>query len=366
MTNLKIFVSSTCHDLKAVRSDLRDFIKNYGYEPVMSDFGDIHYDPEKNTHESCLEAIDGSDFVVFLVGSRFGSSAANLIVSKKNKTEEEKFFSITQEEVKRAQDRGIYIYTFIEKGVYHDYWVYTENKRMTRGIKYPSISNQKHSKYIFEFIDSINKKGVNNAIFEFNTPFDIKKNLTKQWGQLFKKLLVERNRYKTKDEFQKNLEQKLSDIRLAIIDTHGGTQEEKSKIHDFIYHRPLVAFCYTLNSNDYKNMLINKVSWRELLISLGVQEVRVDIESISRHFYFNMKKGENFRCNHSINYLNDIKNKWVEFNKIEGGDRLKIIESLTEKILRNSHTALTKCDGFFDGGDDVTDYFLNEEIKDGY
>ena len=46
----KIFVSSTCYDLNIVRSQLRGFIKRLGYEPIMSEYGDVLYDPRSHTY----------------------------------------------------------------------------------------------------------------------------------------------------------------------------------------------------------------------------------------------------------------------------------------------------------------------------
>ncbi len=37
----RMFISSTCFDLHEVRRNIRDFISNFGYEPVMSEYGDI-------------------------------------------------------------------------------------------------------------------------------------------------------------------------------------------------------------------------------------------------------------------------------------------------------------------------------------
>ena len=70
MANLKIFVSSTCYDLNIVRGQLRSFINNVGYEPVMSDYNDVLYDPRDHTHESCVKEIQSADMVILIIGSR--------------------------------------------------------------------------------------------------------------------------------------------------------------------------------------------------------------------------------------------------------------------------------------------------------
>ena len=38
MPKLRVFVSSTCYDLKQVRENMKEFIESYGYEPVMNEY----------------------------------------------------------------------------------------------------------------------------------------------------------------------------------------------------------------------------------------------------------------------------------------------------------------------------------------
>ena len=74
MARLRVFVSSTCYDLDVLRSELRPFIINMGYDPIMSDYSDILYDPRTHTHDSCLKEVPGCDMVILIIGSRFGGS----------------------------------------------------------------------------------------------------------------------------------------------------------------------------------------------------------------------------------------------------------------------------------------------------
>src|SRR5207248_400752 len=75
MANLKIFVSSTCYDLNVVRSQLRNFLTEFGYEPVMSEYSDILFDPRQHTHTSCVQEVLNCDMVVMIIGSRYGGNA---------------------------------------------------------------------------------------------------------------------------------------------------------------------------------------------------------------------------------------------------------------------------------------------------
>ncbi len=44
----RIFISSTFYDLKYIREDIANFVRSYGYEPILFEDGDIGYTPEKH------------------------------------------------------------------------------------------------------------------------------------------------------------------------------------------------------------------------------------------------------------------------------------------------------------------------------
>ena len=41
----RVFVSSTCYDLRYIRENLKFFIRTLGFEPVLSEEGAVFYDP---------------------------------------------------------------------------------------------------------------------------------------------------------------------------------------------------------------------------------------------------------------------------------------------------------------------------------
>lgn len=48
MSSPRIFVSSTCYDLQEIRVNLKEYLKSFGYEPILSEFNDIFYDFNTN------------------------------------------------------------------------------------------------------------------------------------------------------------------------------------------------------------------------------------------------------------------------------------------------------------------------------
>jgi hypothetical protein len=140
MAKLRVFVSSTCYDLSILRSELRPFISQMGYEPIMSDYADILYDPRTHTHDSCLKEIPSADVIVLIIGSRFGGLAvpsATLSIdfpsleklsSRPGILENKEKLSITQLEVLKAVEQNIPVYAFVEERVMHDHQLYEKTR----------------------------------------------------------------------------------------------------------------------------------------------------------------------------------------------------------------------------------------------
>ena len=187
MATPRVFISSTCYDLKHIRENLKYFVRTIGYEPVLSDEGDVYYDPSIHTHDSCLKEVETCQIFILIIGGRYGGKF------KDDDT------SITNNEYKQAVLNNIPIFTLVEDAVYSDHNVYTTNKKtnpdIVNKINYPSIDNQK----IFDFIDEVRKKVLNNSIFAFKDFSDMETYLKKQWAGMMYDFLIDRHHKKTTD-----------------------------------------------------------------------------------------------------------------------------------------------------------------------
>ena len=72
----RIFIGSTFYDLKYIREDLANFIRSYGYEPVLFEDGDIGYTPGKTLDSLCYESMRNSDMVILIIGGEYESAAS--------------------------------------------------------------------------------------------------------------------------------------------------------------------------------------------------------------------------------------------------------------------------------------------------
>ncbi len=203
----RVFVSSTCYDLQDVRHALRKFITDFGFEPVMSEFGDIFYPYEVHVQDACIAEIEKCNLFVLIIGNQYGS----LYYREHEKTNRPS--SVTLEEFRKAISVEIPKHVFINRFTQHDYRNFrrhldqmlkeyfdkneVSDKAMPEAIQtvrsavdeaYPFA--QAAYRYIFYFLDEISDLKVNNAILPFEAFSDITEQLKRQWAGLMYEALA--------------------------------------------------------------------------------------------------------------------------------------------------------------------------------
>ncbi|WP_420450583.1 DUF4062 domain-containing protein [Ilumatobacter sp.] len=233
----RVFVSSTAYDLGHARGQLRSAILSLSYEPVLSEYADILYDPRDNAQSSCLKELASCDAMVLIVGSRFGSVANPSALAQIDDDLLERFegggaidaiggsqVSITQIELLKAVQDGLPVFSFVEERVLHDHATYIANrdKSFADDIDFASISQPEFARYIFTFLDFLNARVVNNAIFPFSRIEEIEATLKRQWASLFKRLLAESRQSSQRTHRVDTLSEQLEDLRLFALERGGG------------------------------------------------------------------------------------------------------------------------------------------------
>jgi hypothetical protein len=184
MTTPRIFISSTYYDLKHIRSSLENFIETLGYEPILSEKGDIAYAPDIALDKSCYREVQNSDIFVLIIGGRYGAEKTE---GKGSLSAEfyNRYDSITKQEYASAVEKDVPIYVLIEKAVYADFETYLRNKTNSK-IKYAHVD----SINIFHLIEQIMAQPRNNPIHHFDKYAEIEAWLREQWAGLFCELLT--------------------------------------------------------------------------------------------------------------------------------------------------------------------------------
>lgn len=343
MPSPKIFLSSTCYDLGMVREQLRSFFLRLGYDPILSEYSDVLYDPRTHTHTSCIQEVPNADIVVVLIGSRFGGRAVpetlgsidieNLLKSSFDVTvlmEPEKL-SITQLEVLKAIDATVPVFAFVDEKVMHDHFVYQKNKDIADKIKFPSIEKPESARYIFEFISFLLQRNKGNSVIPFGRIEDIESHLLKQWGALFQKLLKEQRDQVQETRKLFTISEQIEDIKTAIISTIGNAQS-RDVARSVIKYRRLSDFLSGLSFPDFTIVTEGLCGFEELLDTAGVIKVR-DIPDPRMSFgrvALIKTDGTFYEMRMSQEFLSRISIDWASFATLSPEVRKIVFEAISD------------------------------------
>lgn len=346
MARPRVFVSSTCFDLGVIRSELRPFISSMGYEPIMSDYSDILYDPRSHTHDSCIKEVPSCDVLILILGQRFGGTATEsalesfdfeALMTASGKTailEDKDKLSITQLEVLKAVENSIPIYAYVDEKVYHDHLVYEKNKHdeeIIARINFPSIQKRETARYIFEFINFLSHRVQNNSIIPYGRLEDIKSNLVSQWSQLFQRLLSENRGRTIEAKRYRDFSERIDDLKAVVLATISGpNMREIAK--GAVQFRHLVTFVSCLKFVDHRSILLSEYSWDELLAAARIVEVRVE-GTEGRTFqrntaYLVLDDNTFYRSQITVKYIESIESDWQLFLRQTVETRTAITDAL--------------------------------------
>lgn len=241
----RIFVSSTFYDLRTIREEISIFIKQFGFEPILSENGDIGYVPWEALDSSCYAAMRECDVAILVIGSRYGSRKTDDIEEKFGK-----YISVTREEFRTAVECGIPIYAFVYKEVLTEYGIYKSNINNTQAgrINY----NVTEDVNIFRFIDEV-YKFASITVTAFDKTQEIKDYLQIQWAALFKKYV---NGLRD-DRRISSIENAISDMNDLIkkmdlmVNTIGKKvlEEDPDAYEDVVNIQNIHALCENIMSN---------------------------------------------------------------------------------------------------------------------
>jgi hypothetical protein len=227
----RVFISSTCYDLKYIRENLKYFIRTLGYDPVLSEEGSVYYDPTLDTQDSCLREIPSCQMFVLIIGGRFGETYRD--------TDK----SVTNNEYREAVKSKILVFALVDYSVLSQYSVYQKNKANPKidgkNIAYPSVDSQK----IFDFIEEVRSKSVNNALVPFNDFSDIESYLKQQWAGMMFSFLTKQNEDKRVTDTLSALTQVSEKVEFLSTQILKSIGTEEAKLMTELYDLMVGSHC---------------------------------------------------------------------------------------------------------------------------
>lgn len=160
MNKGKVFISSTVSDFEDLRSALKYWLSEMGYEVYTSETSDFPKSSAESSYQTCLSVIEKCDWYILLIGSRYGSTFLDPNTNQ--------MISITQGEYRAAyklftEGKIKKIISFVRKKV----WVAKEERlNIEKGLssdiaiteaKSISSSNADNPVGIFSFIDEVSR-----------------------------------------------------------------------------------------------------------------------------------------------------------------------------------------------------------------
>lgn len=191
-----IFVSSTCYDLSQVRTDLKLFVEQIGFEPILSEYNSFPLDPNLGTVDNCLRVVqERADILVLIVGGRYGYETHN---GK----------SVTNLEYISARQKGIPVYVFVAKSILTMLQFWKDNPE-------GNFSSIVDSTKLFEFVEKL--RGIDNVwVHGFENVQEIIDTLRKQLAYLFYDSLCFRKKIASSKLSQKLLRLKGEAFRIVV------------------------------------------------------------------------------------------------------------------------------------------------------
>lgn len=310
----KIFISSTYYDLKQERSNLAEFIKSLGYEPVLHERAGVTYTQNEPLENSCYSEIQNCDILVCIFGNHFGSVSA------------ENNYSITMNELKSAMKDRKKIFIYIMNNVYVENETYLKNKD---NINFnPAFADNIR---IHEFIADLKQTVKNNPIVPFNDTSDIIENLKLQFAGMFQRLLTQEatlTSSKTMYDLQETADSMKSILFNFVNQQEGLVEKFNSTI--FANNAPLQIIRYRLGLSKAFLIINDLETLDEFMSLIGFIQDKGEL-NYKRSYFKNDGKTQKI-----LNLTEELFNEEGTFNDIRKKDLLNQYIIWKETTIENN------------------------------
>lgn len=287
--------------------------------------------------------------VVLVIGARFGSTLSDddtlALATKMDEADLEKLalskLSITQAEALTAAINSIPVFAFVERDVDYDYRTYRRNadQDFVSDIQYASMSKAGTAEYIFNFIEYLKRRPINNSITVFDGIDDIYKHLQKQWSGLFQRLLYESRRKSEESARIDRLTDQLEELKKILLKSVA-TSGSKHIASLTVQFRDLVAFIHSLprGASPTQDLAIASTDdWHRLLLSTAGVAALEPLGPEQSPWSTLLRRGalEPYVCSLSTASIGKLGQDWEKFRILSPDQRAAVFEGIVD-VLRPS------------------------------
>ena len=140
MTGTRVFLSSNCYDLLNLRAVLEDFLRNEGYDPLLSNRSDFPVDAGKHRHDVCVDVARTADLLILVLDWRFGAA---FVGSPE--------ICVTWAEFRAARDAGVPVFAYVRRAIFNEHFTWKTNP----GITPAHCRNSKTFELLDELLDEL-------------------------------------------------------------------------------------------------------------------------------------------------------------------------------------------------------------------
>lgn len=165
MNKPKVFISSTIYDFFDLRSALKYWISEMGFNAQLSEYNDFQKDLTINSYEACLQAVAECDYFVLLIGTRKGGiyPDENVSITRKEYRTAyrvaqlgkiKKLIVFIRQSVWDVKEDRKSLHNFLK-----DLTILESEKKIDAGfIEHHNSNILKDAEHIIEFIDEVTRK----------------------------------------------------------------------------------------------------------------------------------------------------------------------------------------------------------------
>lgn len=307
MAKPRVFLSSTFYDLRYARADLERFIRDLGYEPVLSERGQVPYGKQEALEQYCYREINMCDIVVCIVGGRYGSASAD------------RPYSVSQVELKTAHELHKHVYIFVEKAVLVEYRTWLQNES-NKDFKPKYVDDLR----IYSFLKEVHSYPTNNVVLDFDSISDMIDFLRQQWSGLFQRFLQEEAR---REDYKISANLRATTEMLGKIVEHVTAERDETVKTLLVHNHPV--FRQLADAAEIQ-IRVHFLEESELLLLMDAFGYSIDRTTDGDWLFTRTESGEK----REVTVLSDIFDPEDRLKAVESGEWEKtFVSAAVEKVV---------------------------------